>query len=547
MAPTSPAKAAATAAYSPLKSALQSSQASLEKTRLELAAAVAKSAAAHSQIAAEAARLEKSRAAAVDALQRDADRRKEEKAEAKRAAKREKDRRREEERAQARARAAEQMRLMEQRARAVTEKLQNNGSSAPGGQKAEQKDRDAIELQEEEEFLRAVQLSLEENEREKAMDELIRAQLLSASAPPATHQNNGKNNASNRNGSGADSDTGPPMLKKRSSSGRMRAAAHPANSSSSSNNRSSTNQSSTLNDKVEKAPNMAVCPVCDSQLPLAQIDSHLDTCLSEKAVEEISRQDLTSSTTPASSTGSKKRSNPTDPILLEGIPAPKRNAIADYFSAPPTNAMDADDCLIVGGPFPPKITQSFYYSDPEESEEEHPDDEDHIEFAARNKWLEDGGSEQEEDDEDEEDEDDMHPKALTKAAHERYLQSVQFASKLGQLPKLQHAPPPADQKPAVPTKTTSAAAPPAKAAPPAQPAPSPAPPRPKLVIPNSGGMFSEVEFKTANPGKECPICLEDFECGDVGVMLPCLCLYHPKCITSWLERKPKNCPSHGDY
>ncbi|KAK0425629.1 hypothetical protein QR680_009295 [Steinernema hermaphroditum] len=45
---------------------------------------------------------------------------------------------------------------------------------------------------------------------------------------------------------------------------------------------------------------------------------------------------------------------------------------------------------------------------------------------------------------------------------------------------------------------------------------------------------------------ECAICLEDMAAGDKIARLPCLCIYHKKCIDEWFERK-NCCPEHpGD-
>lgn len=45
---------------------------------------------------------------------------------------------------------------------------------------------------------------------------------------------------------------------------------------------------------------------------------------------------------------------------------------------------------------------------------------------------------------------------------------------------------------------------------------------------------------------ECAICLEDLAEGNVIARLPCLCIYHKKCIDSWFKRRPV-CPEHpGD-
>lgn len=42
---------------------------------------------------------------------------------------------------------------------------------------------------------------------------------------------------------------------------------------------------------------------------------------------------------------------------------------------------------------------------------------------------------------------------------------------------------------------------------------------------------------------ECAICLDDMEAGDTIARLPCLCIYHKKCIDDWFMRK-NSCPEH---
>ena len=36
---------------------------------------------------------------------------------------------------------------------------------------------------------------------------------------------------------------------------------------------------------------------------------------------------------------------------------------------------------------------------------------------------------------------------------------------------------------------------------------------------------------------ECPICFEDMEVGDKVARLECLCVFHYKCIKSWIQKK----------
>lgn len=47
---------------------------------------------------------------------------------------------------------------------------------------------------------------------------------------------------------------------------------------------------------------------------------------------------------------------------------------------------------------------------------------------------------------------------------------------------------------------------------------------------------------TENKG-ECVICLEDLDKGNTIARLPCLCIYHKKCIDSWFEVN-RSCPEH---
>ncbi|CAD5207248.1 unnamed protein product [Bursaphelenchus okinawaensis] len=45
---------------------------------------------------------------------------------------------------------------------------------------------------------------------------------------------------------------------------------------------------------------------------------------------------------------------------------------------------------------------------------------------------------------------------------------------------------------------------------------------------------------------ECAICLEEMDVGQTIARLPCLCIYHKKCIDDWFRRK-NCCPEHpGD-
>ena len=42
---------------------------------------------------------------------------------------------------------------------------------------------------------------------------------------------------------------------------------------------------------------------------------------------------------------------------------------------------------------------------------------------------------------------------------------------------------------------------------------------------------------------ECDICFEDMEAGNVIARLPCLCIYHKKCIDQWFDVN-RSCPKH---
>ncbi|XP_055327163.1 E3 ubiquitin-protein ligase znrf2-like [Paramacrobiotus metropolitanus] len=48
------------------------------------------------------------------------------------------------------------------------------------------------------------------------------------------------------------------------------------------------------------------------------------------------------------------------------------------------------------------------------------------------------------------------------------------------------------------------------------------------------------------PKGECVICFDEMECGQSIARLPCLCIYHKRCIDSWF-RVNRSCPEHpGD-
>ncbi|KAF4526446.1 hypothetical protein B566_EDAN014058 [Ephemera danica] len=42
-------------------------------------------------------------------------------------------------------------------------------------------------------------------------------------------------------------------------------------------------------------------------------------------------------------------------------------------------------------------------------------------------------------------------------------------------------------------------------------------------------------------GKQCPVCLKEFELGETTKVLPCKHAFHPSCILPWLE-KTNSCP-----
>ena len=297
--------------------------------------------------------------------------------------------------------------------------------------------------------------------------------------------------------------TAPPPLLKRSSSGRMRASAHL--------------HSPQAQEKDKKSTSMARCPVCDGPFPMAQVDSHLDTCLTERALEDDpdlvksqSTQELDSSVSQSATSNPKKR------------PLETRDGDDAMHLSPPTKKL-ADsisldnDCMIIGeSGFESK--HSYYYSDGEDDEEM---DEDRLQDAS---------------DED----DDRNYKRSVRDIH-KYHHLHQYPQQQGSVPKDAQSP----LRSSAPAQFHSTVLP---TAPPSSPphAPAAAPSAPQVVIPNSGGLFNIVQFTTPSE-LECPICFEEFRPGQIGIRLTCLCLYHDKCISSWLQRKPRNCPSHGDY
>jgi hypothetical protein len=50
--------------------------------------------------------------------------------------------------------------------------------------------------------------------------------------------------------------------------------------------------------------------------------------------------------------------------------------------------------------------------------------------------------------------------------------------------------------------------------------------------------------KEYRSGIECTICYDEFEEGNVIARMDCFCIYHKKCIDSWLKKHPK-CPLHS--
>lgn len=54
--------------------------------------------------------------------------------------------------------------------------------------------------------------------------------------------------------------------------------------------------------------------------------------------------------------------------------------------------------------------------------------------------------------------------------------------------------------------------------------------------------FESKFFEAGDEAKECPICLEEFQAGDIVTVLPnCTHLFHPQCIYSWCVHSTK-CP-----
>ena len=57
-------------------------------------------------------------------------------------------------------------------------------------------------------------------------------------------------------------------------------------------------------------------------------------------------------------------------------------------------------------------------------------------------------------------------------------------------------------------------------------------------------IFYNREVLSSDNG-ECVICFDELTQGNIAARLPCLCIFHKKCIDSWFE-KNRCCPSHPD-
>lgn len=273
--------------------------------------------------------------------------------------------------------------------------------------------------------------------------------------------------------------------------------------------------------------NMAPCPVCQLPFPMAQIDAHLDSCLTETALPDLDEQEKAAtkqreqddfelairesalweqadSSSTNNSTTEPPKSNRMDESVDVAVTKKRPAGTLDNFlsaSAPPTKKVAhkpiEDDCVIV------QVKPAKYLF------------------------------EQDSDDDDDEGMD-MYRKRKQGSRHWKDEEDGEEATKDAEHPF------------GVPSRTSKATPSTAGAQPAATPAKGAPAARPPVDLPNSGGLFSERHFKN-DLDKECPICFEEFEAGTVGIQLPCLCLYHLDCIRDWLGRKPRNCPSHGDF
>ncbi|KAJ5734046.1 hypothetical protein N7493_002832 [Penicillium malachiteum] len=74
------------------------------------------------------------------------------------------------------------------------------------------------------------------------------------------------------------------------------------------------------------------------------------------------------------------------------------------------------------------------------------------------------------------------------------------------------------------------------------PPPPPQPPPPVARMLEFTATEKDCIGEDAGPA-ECPICLVEYEVGDVLIRLECLCKFHKHCILGWFERKME-CPTH---
>jgi len=365
------------------------------------------------------------------------------------------------------------------------------------------------EHQEEANFRAALELSMQAEKEDEAR-RLARFESARATAQFA---------AATASAAAASASTSPPLLK-RNSSGRFRASAHPLPT-----------HSWPSHDKEKKSTSMARCPVCDVLFPIAQVDSHLDNCLTEKALQDDpnltrthsggSAQDLLQEMAqPGTGTPNSKKRH------LEGDHGDEESSYYSPATKKPADPSTIDnDCVIIGeSGFDPK--RSYYYSEDDEMDDyDSLDEDEELESRFRDRHRRDS-----------ELRDGNRPILPVDGVDPLHASAPSVFSATPTTVSVSPSRPTA--APLSPPLTTSTAAT-------ARMAIS-VPAVPHVVIPNSGGMFNVVQFNTAQDS-ECPICFEEFQPGHIGIRLPCLCLYHDKCITSWLERKPHNCPSHGDY